>query len=479
MGKIKPLVLCLCFVLLFSAFSFGVFAENEGDSPLTESVAEAESESVTGDESEADFVSEDNENEDLSSTSSEGAPITYTVSYGYKKVQASTGETPQNYVQGTAPESQIVLAGGSHTVEANTFKFRDYIFNGWSCTYTNENGESVTKYYSPGEVIYNIQSDMHLCATWRREELDFEIYGVVSFDGASEAGRNVCIGDVFKIPAPAAGADAWVSEGRIFFEGDRFYVSSLITEFEPYYPDDNYLAGNVVSVSYDLNGGSGNAQSSFTATPGKGFKVDGCNAEKKGCTFVGWAIDGGSNLYREGDTCLASENVNFVAVWNEVSKPADKYYTVKLSAGEGGSVSPYGQISVKKGEACEFTVTADKYFKISSVTYNGEELGVGGSYKMTVNGDSTVKAVFESDGTYPSEDEVSEESYESVSSEELSEQTVSKEDSATHVINDQTVEESDEDGNAGAGFLALVILGVVLVIGALIVFIVRALKKQK
>ena len=46
MGKIKPLVLCLCFVLLFSAFCFGVFAENEGDSPLTESVAEAESESV-------------------------------------------------------------------------------------------------------------------------------------------------------------------------------------------------------------------------------------------------------------------------------------------------------------------------------------------------------------------------------------------------------------------------------------------------
>ena len=479
MGKIKPLVLGLCFALVFSAFCSGVFAENEGASEFTESVAEVESELTSEDGSESGFVSEENGSEDLGGTSSEEAPITYTVSYGYKKVQASTGETPQNYVQGTAPESQIVLAGGSHTVASNTFKFRDYIFNGWSCTYTNESGESVTKYYSPGEVIYNIQSDMHLCATWRREELDFEIYGVVSFDGASEAGRNVCIGDVFKIPAPAAGADAWVSDGRIFFEGDRFYVSSLITRFEPFYPDESYIAGNAVSVSYDLNGGSGNAQSDFTATPGKGFKVDGCNAEKKGYTFVGWAIDGGSNLYREGDTCLASDNVNFVAVWREVSKPADKYCTVKLSAGEGGSVSPYGQISVKKGETVEFSVAADKHFKISSVTYNGEELGVGGSYKMTVNGDATVKAVFESDGTYPSEDELSEESYESVASEELSEEIVSKEDSATHVINDQTVEESDGEENVGLGSLALVILGVILVIGALIVFIVRALKNQK
>lgn len=473
MSKNGILAVCLCFVFVLSAFCFGVSAENESETQSTQFVEEGISSSAESTELSADG--------EISSETSDEELLAYTVSYGYKKVQASTGETPQNYVKGTAPASETVFAGGSHTVAKNTFTFRDYIFSGWSCTYTDASGESVTKYYSPGEVIYNIQSDLHLCATWRRQELDFEIYGVVSFDGAAEAEQNVCIGDVLTVPAPAAGYDAWISEGRIFYEGDAFYVSCLLTDFEPYRPDDDYLAGNVAKISYDLNGGSGKTQSEFVAVQGNGFKVDGCNAKKDGYNFVGWSLAEGSSLYREGDTYIPSSDMTFVAVWNKNSEVAATYYTVKISAGEGGSVSPYGQLSVKKGEVFEFNATADKHFKLSSVTYNGEELGVGGSYKMTVNGDASVKVVFESDGTYPSEDESSEESYEDLTSEEREESTASKEESDIPVIKDQTLDDSGTNEDAGMGPLGLIliILAVILVIGALVIFAVRASTKRR
>lgn len=453
-------------------FSFGAAAENEGDSQSTQSVEADLSVSTETSDTSAD-------GEVSNETSAEETPL-YTVSYGYKKVQASTGETPQNYVKGTPPASETVAAGGSHTVAKNTFTFRDYIFNGWSWTYSDASGESVTKYYSPGEVIYNIQSDVHLCAMWRRAKLEFEIYGVVSFEGASDAEQNVCVGDTVKIPSAVAGSDGWISDGRIFFEGESFFVSSLLTHFEPYYPDEDYLAGNVFKISYDLNGGTGQAQSDFCTVADGGFKVDGCNAEKDGYTFVGWALEEGSSLYREGDTYVPEADLTFVAVWNKNSEAPVTYYSVKFSAGEGGSVTPHGQVSVKKGDAVEFSATADKHFMLTSVTYNGEELGVGGSYRMTVNGDATVKVVFESDGTFPVEEDSSEESTDNTASEQPdeSEESESSEESNVPAINDESYEEFDSNEGLGPMGLALIILAVILVIGALVLFVARAMNKR-
>ena len=56
------------------------------------------------------------------------------------------------------------------------------------------------------------------------------------------------------------------------------------------------------------------------------------------------------------------------------------YYTIKATAGTGGSISPSGNVSVREGRDQMFTITPDKGYAISDVKIDGKSIGAVKSY---------------------------------------------------------------------------------------------------
>ena len=58
----------------------------------------------------------------------------------------------------------------------------------------------------------------------------------------------------------------------------------------------------------------------------------------------------------------------------------DSYYTIKATAGAGGSISPSGSVSVREGRDQTFTITPDKGYAVSNVKIDGKSIGAVRSY---------------------------------------------------------------------------------------------------
>ena len=56
------------------------------------------------------------------------------------------------------------------------------------------------------------------------------------------------------------------------------------------------------------------------------------------------------------------------------------YYTIKATAGTGGSISPSGSISVREGRDQTFTITPDRGYAVSNVKIDGRSIGAVKSY---------------------------------------------------------------------------------------------------
>ena len=75
--------------------------------------------------------------------------------------------------------------------------------------------------------------------------------------------------------------------------------------------------------------------------------------------------------------------------------PPSKHYTITASAGEGGSISPSGTVSVAAGADKTFTFTPDEGNRVADVIVDGKSLGALGSYTFEdVREDHTIKVVF-------------------------------------------------------------------------------------
>ena len=56
------------------------------------------------------------------------------------------------------------------------------------------------------------------------------------------------------------------------------------------------------------------------------------------------------------------------------------YYTIKATAGAGGSISPSGNVSVREGRDQTFTITPDKGYAVANVKIDGRSIGAVKSY---------------------------------------------------------------------------------------------------
>ena len=73
----------------------------------------------------------------------------------------------------------------------------------------------------------------------------------------------------------------------------------------------------------------------------------------------------------------------------------DSYYTIKATAGTGGSISPSGSVSVREGRDQTFTITPDKSYAVANVKIDGKSIGTVKSYTFeNVRRTHTIEVIF-------------------------------------------------------------------------------------
>ena len=71
------------------------------------------------------------------------------------------------------------------------------------------------------------------------------------------------------------------------------------------------------------------------------------------------------------------------------------YYTIRATAGSGGSISPSGSISVREGRDQTFTITPDKDYAVANVKIDGKSIGAVKSYTFeNVRRTHTIEVIF-------------------------------------------------------------------------------------
>ncbi len=384
----------------------------------------------------AENGSTDSVSEDTAVSTDAPVGTGYTVTYGYKEILYD-GKPPADYIKGQTPAPVYVSEGGNHTVLNNPYSFRDYEFAGWS---------DGSKLYAEGEVIYNIRKNISLTAVWKRGDNPVvTIYGRLSYiNGSSVKNLDVKVGTTVTLES-----GTWVDgDGRYFDGGKAFLIShhtaSLTATSKP---------SGLVTVNYDGNGVSDGTQTAFEIANGGTFTVDGCFGAKNGYEFIGWK-DAAGKIYLSGDSCTVNGNTTLTAQWQESSKPMPDYCTVNIKVGEGGTATPTGKQTVIKGESITVNITASTGYKLVSVKRDGEELGIGGEYKLTVREDTKLESTFERlpDVSIP-------ESKEESSAEEISEPESTVDETSVTESRDEPKKDKKSDAVTGA----LIIIGVVII----------------
>ena len=179
------------------------------------------------------------------------------------------------------------------------------------------------------------------------------------------------------------------SDGNLYAPGES--VPEVVTTLTAQWTVNQY------TITYDLAGGTveGNPDTYTIETVAFTLK----NPTKSGYTFTGWSgtgLDGENNMtvtIPKGST----GNRSYTAHWryNGGGGSGYSYYTIKATAGAGGSISPSGNVSVREGRDQTFTITPDKGYAVANVKIDGKSIGAAKSYTFeNVSRTHTIEVIF-------------------------------------------------------------------------------------
>ncbi len=150
-----------------------------------------------------------------------------------------------------------------------------------------------------------------------------------------------------------------------------------------------------VNGSYAQTTGAGSYAKDATVTIDAGTR--------SGYTFDGWTSEDGVTFANENRAqttfTMPDKAVTVTANWryNGGGSSYDTY-TITASAGDGGSISPSGSVSVREGLDKTFTITPGSGYHISDVLVDGTSVGAVSSYTFEdVQSKHTIEAVFSKD----------------------------------------------------------------------------------
>ena len=178
------------------------------------------------------------------------------------------------------------------------------------------------------------------------------------------------------------------SDGNLYAPGE--IVPEVVTTLTAQWTVNPY------TITYDLAGGTAEGNPNTYTIETRAFTLK--NPTKSGYTFTGWS---GTGLTGENNLTVTIEkgsigNRAYTAHWRyNGSGHSYSYYTIKATAGTGGSISPSGYVSVREGRDRTFTITPDKGYAISNVKIDGKSIGAVKSYTFkNVRRNHAIEVIF-------------------------------------------------------------------------------------
>ena len=254
---------------------------------------------------------------------------------------------------GSAVESQTVASGRKAVRPADPVR-TGYTFAGW---------------YLDGEVYdfdTPVTTDLTLTAHWTANQY------TITFDTAGGSAIAPITQDYgTPITAPADPT----REGYTFAGWDKAIPATM--------PAENMTITaqwrvNRYTITYDLDRGTADDNPTGYTVETETFTLK--NPTRPGYIFSGWS---GTGLTGEDNLTVtipkgSTGNRSYTAHWRY--NGGYRYYTIKATAGAGGSISPNGNVSVREGSDRTFTITPDKGYAVSNVKIDGKSIGAVRSY---------------------------------------------------------------------------------------------------
>lgn len=178
------------------------------------------------------------------------------------------------------------------------------------------------------------------------------------------------------------------SDGNLYAPGES--VPAVVTTLTAQWTVNQY------TITYNLAGGTAEGNPNTYTIETKAFTLK--NPTKSGYTFTGWSgtgLDGENNMTVTIPTG-STGNRTYTAHWRyNGSGHSYSYYTIKATAGAGGSISPSGNVSVREGRDQTFTITPDKGYAVSNVKIDGKSIGAVKSYTFkNVRRNHAIEVIF-------------------------------------------------------------------------------------
>ena len=185
------------------------------------------------------------------------------------------------------------------------------------------------------------------------------------------------------------------SDGNLYAPGES--VPAVVTTLTAQWTVNQY------TITYNLAGGTAEGNPNTYTIETKAFTLK--NPTKSGYTFTGWSgtgLDGENNMTVTIPTGSTGNRI-YTAHWRyNGSGHSYSYYTIKATAGAGGSISPSGNVSVREGRDRTFTITPDKGYAVANVKIDGKSIGAVKSYTFeNVRRTHAIEVIFMKAGGNP------------------------------------------------------------------------------
>ncbi len=256
--------------------------------------------------------------------------------------------------------------------------------------------------YKVGDT-YTVSGDTEIKALWENSVITPTTYTVtVSNDGngtGTATPSTAAAGTTITLTAtPKTGYHfkEWeVISGGVTIKDDKFLMPNDNVEVKAIFEKDA-PAPTEYTITYDLAGGTAEGNPDTYTIETRTFTLK--NPTKSGYTFTGWSgtgLDGENNMTVTIPTG-STGNRTYTAHWRyNGSGHSYSYYTIKATAGAGGSISPSGNVSVREGRDQTFTITPDKGYAVANVKIDGKSIGAVKSYTFeNVSRTHTIEVIF-------------------------------------------------------------------------------------
>ena len=290
-------------------------------------------------------------------------------------------------------EGGSVTPNGTQTLDAGeSFTFTVTPDNCYEIGNVTVNGVAVTLDANNSYTINNVTADQDINVTFN--QITYTIEASAGNGGTITPAGNTtvnCGGSQTYSIDPAEGymiADVLVDGQSVgsqssYTFSDVYGNHTISVTFEP------VPAGQVVVVvNADAEGGSVTPNGTQTITEGNDFTF---TVTPDACYEIGTVTVNGVAVTLDANNSYTIQNVteeqNVNVTFNQVT------YTIAASAGNGGTISPAGDVTVNCGADAVFTITPDEGYEIADVTVDGQSaindianyavVGAGASYTFS------------------------------------------------------------------------------------------------